>query len=288
MTARGPDDGAGRDPAEVGALRAYARLYRTLGRHGVQVNFQYRAANYMSMIGMVVEPVVYLVVWSTIAEQSGGSVGGYTPQTFAAYYIVWTLVRNMNIAFTPAGWEERIREGTMSFHLVRPMHPVHYDIGYFAGWKVVVIVLWIPIAVVLSLIFHPRAAARASSSASCSSSPSGARSCCARCCCGRSAWSRSGRRGRRRCSRCTSTPSCSCPAACVPVSLLPQWAQTHRRLPPVPLGLRLPDHRARRTDQPRPAVPRPARPARCGSRSPRSLVAVIWKRAVKHFTAVSG
>ena len=57
----------------------------------------------MSMIGMVVEPVVYLVVWSTIAEQSGGSVGGYTPATFAAYYIVWTLVRNMNIAFTPGG-----------------------------------------------------------------------------------------------------------------------------------------------------------------------------------------
>jgi ABC-2 type transport system permease protein len=142
-------------PAEIGTARTYARLYRTLGRIGIQVNIQYRAANYMSMIGMVVEPVVYLVVWSTIAEQSGGSVGGYTPATFAAYYIVWTLVRNMNIAFTPAGWEERIREGTMSFQLVRPMHPVHYDLGIFAGWKVVVIVMWIPIAIVLSLIFEP-------------------------------------------------------------------------------------------------------------------------------------
>ena len=28
---------------------------------------------------MVAEPVIYLVVWSTIAEQSGGSVGGLTP-----------------------------------------------------------------------------------------------------------------------------------------------------------------------------------------------------------------
>src|SRR6478672_3307485 len=140
---------------EVGTLRTYARLYRTLGRIGIQVNIQYRAANYMSMIGMIVEPVVYLVVWSTIAEQAGGSIDGYTPQTFAAYYITWTLVRNMNIAFTPAGWEERIREGTMSFQLVRPMHPVHYDLGHFAGWKVVVIVMWIPIAIVLSLIFQP-------------------------------------------------------------------------------------------------------------------------------------
>ena len=111
--------------------------------------FQYRAANYLYMIGMVAEPVVYLVVWSTIAGSQGGSVDGYTADTFAAYYIVWTLVRNMNIVFTPFGWEERIREGTLSGQLVRPMHPIHYDLGYFAGWKFVVIVLWLPIAVVL-------------------------------------------------------------------------------------------------------------------------------------------
>jgi len=104
---------------------------------------------------MIIEPVIYLVVWSSIARQQGGEVGGYTPETFAAYYIVWTLVRNMNIVFTPFGWEERIREGQMSAHLVRPVHPIHYDLGFFAGWKVVVIVLWLPIAGVLTLAFQP-------------------------------------------------------------------------------------------------------------------------------------
>jgi ABC-2 type transport system permease protein len=33
--------------------------------------------------------------------------------------------------------------------------PLHYDIAYFAGWKVVVIVLWIPLAIGLSLVFDP-------------------------------------------------------------------------------------------------------------------------------------
>jgi ABC-2 type transport system permease protein len=61
----------------------------------------------------------------------------------------------MNIVFTPFGWEERIREGTLSGQLVRPMHPIHYDLGFFAGWKVVVIVFWLPVAAVLALIFHP-------------------------------------------------------------------------------------------------------------------------------------
>ena len=39
--------------------------------------------------------------------------------------------------------------------LLRPIHPLHYDIAYFAGWKIVVIVLWLPIAVALSLLFDP-------------------------------------------------------------------------------------------------------------------------------------
>ena len=61
----------------------------------------------------------------------------------------------MNIVFTPFGWEERIREGQFSGLLLRPVHPIHWDLGYFAGWKVVVIILWLPIAYVLSLRVPP-------------------------------------------------------------------------------------------------------------------------------------
>jgi len=131
-------------------------LYWVLAKTSIQTQFQYRAANYFYMIGMVVEPTIYLVVWRTIASTNGGAIEGYTAGGFAAYYIVWTLVRNMNIVFTPFGWETRIREGELAGHLLRPVHPIHYDLGSFAGWKVVVIVLWIPIAAVLSLAFHPQ------------------------------------------------------------------------------------------------------------------------------------
>lgn len=133
-----------------------ADFYLTVMRTAVAEQFQYRAANYAYAIGMIAEPVIYLVVWSTVAEAQGGQVGGFTPGAFAAYYIVWTLVRTMNIVFTPYGWEERIRQGELSPMLLRPLHPIHYDIAYFAGWKVVAIVLWLPIAAVLSLAFHPQ------------------------------------------------------------------------------------------------------------------------------------
>jgi ABC-2 type transport system permease protein len=139
----------------VTGARALLDVYATEMRIAVAEQFQYRVANYLYMIGMVAEPIIYLVVWSTVAVQQGGSIGGFTPGQFAAYFIVWTLVRNMNIVFTPYGWEWRIRQGELNGMLIRPIHPVVWDIGYFAGWKVVVIVLWLPIAAGLSLLFQP-------------------------------------------------------------------------------------------------------------------------------------
>ncbi len=136
-------------------MRGLLDFYFTNMKQAVAVQFQYRVANYFYMIGMIAEPVIYLVVWSTIAVARGGSVGGYTPAQFAGYYLVWTLVRNMNIVFTPYGWEWRIRRGQLSAMLMTPIHPLHYDLSYFAGWKVVVIVLWLPLAALLALVFHP-------------------------------------------------------------------------------------------------------------------------------------
>jgi ABC-2 type transport system permease protein len=140
---------------EAGRLRSLADFYGTLIRTSMIQGFQYRVSTYFYMIGMLAEPVIYLVVWSTIARQSGGSVDGLTPGDFAAYFIVWTLVRQMNIVFTPYGWEWRIREGQIAGQLLKPMHPLNYDIANIAGWKFVSIVLWIPIAVALTLVFHP-------------------------------------------------------------------------------------------------------------------------------------
>ena len=139
----------------MGRTNGLAGYYAVVMKAAVQTQFQYRTANYAYMLGMVAEPVVYLVVWSAVAESRGGSVGGITPGGFAAYYIVWTLVRNMNIVLTPYAWEHRIQQGELSGMLLHPVHPIHRDLAYFAGWKIVVIVLWLPIAAVLSLAFRP-------------------------------------------------------------------------------------------------------------------------------------
>jgi ABC-2 type transport system permease protein len=137
-------------------MRRHLDFYLASMKMAIQEQFQYRAQNYFYMIGMIAEPVIYLVVWSTVAnQQPGGTVGGYTAGALAAYYIVWTLVRNMNIVFTPYGWEGRIQRGQLSAELLRPLHPLHWDVASFAGWKVVEIILWLPIAAALALVFRP-------------------------------------------------------------------------------------------------------------------------------------
>jgi ABC-2 type transport system permease protein len=140
---------------EESRFRSLVAFYLTTMRTAVMSQLQYRVTNYFYMLGMIAEPVIYLVVWTTIAREHGGSVNGITVGQFAAYYIVWTLVRNMNIVFGAPFWEWRIREGHLSGQLLRPMHILHYDLAYFAGWKFVVVALWVPIAFGLSLVFHP-------------------------------------------------------------------------------------------------------------------------------------
>jgi ABC-2 type transport system permease protein len=42
---------------------------------------------------------------------------------------------------SPDSWENRIQRGRLSMELIRPIHPIHGDVAFFAGWKVVTIIL---------------------------------------------------------------------------------------------------------------------------------------------------
>ena len=134
-------------------MKRHIDFYLSCMRIAILCQIQYRANNYFYMVGTILEPTIYLVVWSTIANSQGGSVGGYTTGTLAAYYVVWTLVRQMNVVLTPYDWENRIQQGQLASELLRPIHPVHNDVAYFAGWKFVQILLWLPLGAIMTLIF---------------------------------------------------------------------------------------------------------------------------------------
>jgi len=130
-------------------------IYYQTAKTAFIVIMQYRVGFFLWIVGMVVEPVVYLIVWRTIATAQGGIVGGFTANDFAGYYLVWTLVRQMNIGLTPWAFEDRVQRGSLSPLLLHPIHPFHFDLAWFFGFKVVSTLLWVPVGAILYLIFHP-------------------------------------------------------------------------------------------------------------------------------------
>jgi ABC-2 type transport system permease protein len=131
------------------------RYYRAGMRIEFQRELQYRVRFFLMLLGFMIEPTIYLVVWTSVADAQGGEIAGLTTGTLAAYYIVWTLVRVFNLGVNPEAWEWRIRKGRLNEFLSQPIHPFHRDFAFFAGAKFIWTVAWIPVAVFLSLIFDP-------------------------------------------------------------------------------------------------------------------------------------
>lgn len=138
-----------------GHRRDLVRFYLTAMRISASNQFQYRAANYFLLVAIVLEAVIYLALWQAVVRTGGGDLRGWTASSVAGYFVVWTLVRNMTMTFMPYGFEDRIRHGVFSVQLLRPMHPIHHDIAEFTGWKGVMVVLWLPVAVAMWLLFSP-------------------------------------------------------------------------------------------------------------------------------------
>jgi ABC-2 type transport system permease protein len=136
-------------------VRALAALYHQQFKTTFAAMVQYRASLIIWMIGHVLEPLVYLIVWSTVSNSGGGSVGGYTAADFAAYYIVFMLVNNVTYTWIMYEYEYRVREGDLSFALLKPVHPIHSDIADNVSSKLITLPIMLTIAAVLAAVFHP-------------------------------------------------------------------------------------------------------------------------------------
>jgi ABC-2 type transport system permease protein len=119
---------------------------------------QYRASLAIWMIAHVLEPLVYLIVWSTVSTSGGGSVGDYTTGQFAAYFILLMLVNHVSYTWIMYEFEYRIREGWLSFSLLRPVHPIHADIADNVSSKLLTLPFMLLVAGGLAWLFHPSAA----------------------------------------------------------------------------------------------------------------------------------
>jgi ABC-2 type transport system permease protein len=139
----------------IGTLRQHASFYGAMAAHDFKMSIQYRWPTILGMVALLTEPVVYLVVWTSVAEQNGDAIGGLTRGQVSAYFVVWTLVRNLTTGYSPDVWQRRFQEGTLADMLLRPVHPVHCDIAGGFGFNLPRVVVAVPLTAALILLFQP-------------------------------------------------------------------------------------------------------------------------------------
>jgi len=137
-------------------VTAILAAYPTLFRIALATMIQYRVSGLIWMIGSVLEPVIFLVVWSVAARSAGGSVGGMDPHDFAAYYMLVLVVNHLTFSWITEIFQYRIQYGMLSFQLLRPLHPIHQDVADNVAYKLVNLIVIAPALAVCWFLFEPR------------------------------------------------------------------------------------------------------------------------------------
>ncbi len=133
----------------------YFQYYLTAIQIEMQLQFQYRMSLVVWLLGLVVEPVIFLMVWQAAATTQGGLAGNYSPGDFAAYFMVMMVVNHLTFTWIMYQYSYLIREGMLAARLLYPIHPIHKDICDNVCYKLLTVTLLVPVLVLMYVVFKP-------------------------------------------------------------------------------------------------------------------------------------
>jgi ABC-2 type transport system permease protein len=123
-------------------LRALPALLRV----GFAESVAYRAEFLVWLLSTTM-PLVMLALWSAVASEA--PVGRFGQRDFVAYYLATLVVRLLTGAWVIWELNMEIRQGTLSFRLLRPLHPLVAYASENVAAMPLRILLALPIAVTL-------------------------------------------------------------------------------------------------------------------------------------------
>lgn len=98
--------------------------------------FAYQLATFVWMMGAMIQPLITMMVWINIYEEQADA--------FILYFATLIFVERMTGAWDVWELEHEIREGTFSYSIVRPFHPIHWAIAENIVYKILFLVMLIP------------------------------------------------------------------------------------------------------------------------------------------------
>ncbi len=117
--------------------------------------WQYRANLLMYPLYWLISPVIYLAVWSSIANTKG-SVNGLTAADFTVYYLTALIADQFTGEITRHIFTHKIQDGTLSGELLRPVHPLLTGtLVYDLAFKVLILLIFIPVWLLLFVLLKP-------------------------------------------------------------------------------------------------------------------------------------
>jgi len=115
-------------------LRAL-EIYRGYFRITMVRYLAYRTELVIWLTSMILQPVVFMSVWRSTAVNIGGVLNGYSSGDIATYFILIMLINHATMAWVMWEWDGRVRNGELSYLLLRPHHVFHRDLGENISFK---------------------------------------------------------------------------------------------------------------------------------------------------------
>jgi len=131
------------------------KIFQRLWQVNWAEQWQYRANLLMYLLYWLVSPIIYLAIWTSIAN-SKGNVNGLTANDFITYYMTLLIVDQITSNIVIHTFAYKIQDGTLSGELIRPIHPMLTNaLVNNIAFKTLTIMGFIPIWIILFFLFKP-------------------------------------------------------------------------------------------------------------------------------------
>lgn len=141
--------------------RYYLDVWRAHLKVGMALMLQYRFAVLIWGVWGFVGPLISLAVWTAATQARGGAVANaangvsFDRADFAAYFLTFMIFSHITMSWDAFEFAYRVRSGSLSPHLLKPVHPIHADAANNISFKVVTSGMLLPVWVLLIFLLKP-------------------------------------------------------------------------------------------------------------------------------------